>query len=114
MFCLGFSGCQDTHPSALDYFLAVVVVLTAVAAARLLASAVVRCLCGDRAAGHHHHHHSPSTSDVDEDVGPWDGAGLAIFGQPGHVVPPSPGGGAGWWPPHGRWSTRATSLTPAP
>ena len=113
MFCLGFSGCQDTHPSALDYFLAVVVVLTAVAAARLLASAVVWCLCGDGAAGHHHH--SPSTSDVDEDVGPWDGAGLAIFGQPSHDVPPPPlGGGAGWWPPPGRWSTRATSVTPAP
>ena len=101
MFCLGFSGCQDTHPSALDYFLAVVVVLTAVAAARLLASAMARCLCGDGAAGHHHdhhhHHHSPSTSDVDEDVGPWGGAGLAIFGQPSHDVPPPPlGGGAGW------------------
>ncbi|CAL5000042.1 unnamed protein product [Urochloa decumbens] len=118
MICLGFNGCQDAHPSALDYFLAVLVVLTAVAAARLLACAVARCLCGDGAAAahlphHHHHDHSPSTSDLDEDygVGPWGGGGLAIFGQPGHVVPPLPSGGAGWWP-HGR-STRATSLTPA-
>uniref|UniRef100_K3YLH4 Uncharacterized protein n=1 Tax=Setaria italica TaxID=4555 RepID=K3YLH4_SETIT len=95
MFCLGFNGCQDAHPSALDYFLAVLVVLTAVAAARLLVHAVARCLCGDGAAAaapphlphHHHHHHSPSTSDLDEDddAGPWGGgSGLAIFGQPGH------------------------------
>ncbi|OEL12953.1 hypothetical protein BAE44_0026031, partial [Dichanthelium oligosanthes] len=90
MFCLGFNGCQGAHPSALDYFLAVLVVVTAVAAARLLVSAVARCLCGDGAAAHHHdHHHSPSTSDVEEDdVGPWGGAGLAIFGQPVQDVPP--------------------------
>jgi hypothetical protein len=127
MFCLGFNGCQDAHPSALDYFLAVLVVLTAVAAARLLVHAVARCLCDDgpEAAAHHHHHHdhdhSTSTSDdVDEeDAGPWGGAGLPIFGHPGHDVPPprpTPGGGVGWWPPPlppPRRSTRLTSLTPA-
>ncbi|KAF8758156.1 hypothetical protein HU200_010674 [Digitaria exilis] len=86
MLCLGLSGCQQqgAHPSALDYFLAVLVVVTAVAAARLLACAVARCLFGDdgpaAAAAHHHHDDhssSPSTSDdVDEDaVGPWEPPG---------------------------------------
>jgi len=95
MVCLSFSSssCQDAHPSALDYFLAVLIMFTAVVAARLLASAVARCLCGDGPDAHHHHehhHHSPdATTDVDEDVElPWGGAGLAIFGQPGTDVPP--------------------------
>jgi hypothetical protein len=102
MVCLSFSssGCQVAHPTALDYFLAVLVMFTAVVAARLLASAVARCLCGDGDGpdAHHHHHHnhhhqSPdATTDVDEDVElPWGGgAGLNIFGQPGMDVPPPP------------------------
>ena len=106
MVCLSFSSssCQDAHPSALDYFLAVLVMFTAVVAARLLASAVARCLCGDGPDAHHHHHHdhhhhSPeATTDVDEDVVelPWGGAGLAIFGQPGMDVPPPRRNDQGW------------------
>ncbi|KAJ1269425.1 hypothetical protein BS78_07G210800 [Paspalum vaginatum] len=98
MVCLGFSfnggGCQDAHPSALDYFLAVLVVVAAVVAARLLVSAVARCLCGDGAVAHHHHHHdSPVivSDDVDEDV--LDAWGGAIFGQLGEDAAEQAGGG---------------------
>ncbi|AQK57802.1 hypothetical protein Zm00014a_042965 [Zea mays] len=107
MVCLSFSssGCQDAHPSALDYFLAALVMFTAVVAARLLASAVARCLCGDGVGAHHHHHHSPDATAgaVDEGVElPWGGAGLAIFGQPGMDVLPPRGNDEGWhWHWHG-------------
>jgi hypothetical protein len=94
------------RPPVGDYFLIVLVVHTAVAAMRLLVHAVAWCLCNDGApaAAHHHHHHdhSPTTSgDVDdEDAGPWGSAGMPIFGQPGHVVPPprpTPSGRVSWW-----------------
>jgi hypothetical protein len=83
MVCLGLTGCQDGHQSAMDIFLTLLVVVTAVVAARLLVCAVTRCLGSDEPAAHHHHHQSPDSTDVDEDVEAWEwgGAGLAIFGQ---------------------------------
>ncbi|TVU04803.1 hypothetical protein EJB05_47938, partial [Eragrostis curvula] len=70
----------------MDIFLTLLVIATAVVAVRLLVCAVARCLCDDDEAAaahhhHHHHHHSPDTSDFDEDVEAWHGAGLAIFGH---------------------------------
>ncbi|KAL6646272.1 hypothetical protein ACP70R_017880 [Stipagrostis hirtigluma subsp. patula] len=82
MVCLGSIGCQDGHPSAMGYFLTVLVAVTAVVAARLLVCAVSQCLCGDGAAAPHHH--SPATTDVDDDdndVEMWVGPGLAIYGH---------------------------------
>jgi hypothetical protein len=77
MVCLGLTGCQDGHQSAMDIFLTLLVVVTAVVAARLLVCAVTRCLGSDEPAAHHH------STDVDEDVEAWEwgGAGLAMFGQ---------------------------------